>query len=255
LASPGEIGRKPKTERRPAKGPLSPAERHAYRVACRQFDGGDDEGALSRFNELLSHRAGLADVHYRVGVIHERKDDLEEAARSLWNALRINPAYAEAILALTSVYERQGDCERAAEIAERFRFASREVGPLDSTTRGKLANLQAQLGDALLEAGERREAIDCYRRALDRCPSFHDIRLRLGVALREAGLPDRSMAELRQVIQANPELPEARVQLGLTLNSLGRSDEAIREWNTVLESDPTRRDALMYLRMVSVPGS
>ncbi len=255
MASPGEIGPKPKTGGRPSKGPLSPAERHTYRVACRQFEGGDVDGALSRFNDLLSSRAGLADVHYRVGVIHERKDELEEAARSLWNALRINPAYAEAILALTSVYERQGDFERAAEIAERFRFASREKGPLDATTRGKLANLQAQLGDALLEAGERREAIDCYRRALDRCPNFHDIRLRLGVALREAGLPDRSAAELRRAIQANPELPEARVQLGLTLHTLGRSSEAIREWNTVLESDPTRRDALMYLRMVSVPGA
>ncbi len=232
---------------------MTPAERRTYQLACRHFESGDADGALSHFTDLLRTQQGFADVHYRVGVLQERKGDLGAAARSLWQALRLNPSYAEAILALASVYESQGDFDRAREIAERARFAARaSAGKLDATTRGKLANMQAQLGDALLEAGEAREAIDCYSRALDRCPEFHDIRLQLGMALRDAGLPDRSAAELRRVLEARPEMLVARVQLGVTLHSLGRAHEAIREWKRVLESDPTRRDALMYLRLVRI---
>jgi tetratricopeptide (TPR) repeat protein len=169
---------------------MTPAERQSYRRACRSFDRGDDAVALSEFTRLLRTRRGYADVHYKVGVLQERKNDLDSAGRSLREALRINPSYAEALLALASVYERQGDFARSREVTERARAAAEPVaGGIDSTTRGKLANLQAELGDAFHQAGELRDAIEAYRKALDRCPDFHDIRLRLGIALREAGLP------------------------------------------------------------------
>ena len=237
----------------PTNGAMTSTEHRAYRLGCRSFERGDDDGALSQFEHLLRTRDDLADVHYRIGVLLDRKDDLASAARSLWKALRINPSYSEAILALASVYERQGDFERAREITERAGIGARSSsGRLDATTRGKLANLQADLGDALREAGELREAVEAYRRALDRCPAFHDIRLRLGVALRDVGLPGQSVTQLRRVLQEQPGFHDAAIQLGLTLYTLGRTSEAIREWNTVVEKDPTREAARMYLRLVQM---
>jgi tetratricopeptide (TPR) repeat protein len=230
---------------------MTPAERQSYRRACRSFERGEDAAALSEFTRLLRTRRGYADVHYKVGVLQERKDDLDSAARSLREALRINPSYAEALLALASVYERQGDFERSREVAERARAAAKPVaGGIDPTTHGKLANLQAQLGDAFRQAGEPREAIEAYRKALDRCPDFPDIRLRLGIALREAGLPDQALAEFRRALRGNPAFLDATVELGLTLYTLGRSEEAIREWTSVLDRDSARNDARMYLRLV-----
>ncbi len=225
-------------------------EQRAFRLGCRSFERGEVDAALVQFEHLLRSREGLADVHYRVGVIHERKNDLAAAARSLWKALRINPGYAEAILALASVYERQGNFERAREITQRAHTSRTANGRLDATTRGKLANLQAELAHALREAGEHREAIEAYRAALDRCPEFHDIRLRLAVTLRDAGLPDQSLTELRRILRHYPNLHDATVQLGVTLYTLGRTDEAIREWSAITDRDPTHKDAQMYLRLV-----
>ncbi len=171
--------------------PLTPSERRAYKLGRRSFERGDDDTALEQLRRLLRTRQGFADVHYMLGVLLERRNEMAAAARCLTRALRLNPDYAEARLALASLYERQGDYERSREITEHAR--ARSAGPdgaLDPTTRGKLANLQAALGDAYREAGELREAIEAYRKALDRCPDFHDIRLRLGIALREAGLPN-----------------------------------------------------------------
>jgi tetratricopeptide (TPR) repeat protein len=237
--------------------PLHPDERRAYALGRRSFELGDDDAALRWLEGLIRTRSDFADVHYMVGVLLERRDDLAGAARSLNHALRINPEYAEARLALASLYERQGDFERSREITQgRTRDAGgrphheRASSGLDPTTRGKLANLQASLGDAYREAGETREAIEAYRKALDRCPGFHDIRQRLGIALREAGLPHQALEEFRRVQRSHPRLLDAAVQAGLTLYSLGRADEARREWEAVLGADPDRQDARMYLRLV-----
>ncbi len=181
----------------------------------------------------------------------ERRDDTEAAAHSFARALRINPSYAEARVALASLHERHGDFERSREVTESVHGRTPPAdGALDATTRGKLANLQAALGDAYRETGVLREAIEAYRKALDRCPQYHDIRLRLGVVLREAGLPDQALADFRRILRANPDYAGASVQMGLTLYSLGRTEEAVQEWRALLERQPGHPDAHMYLRLV-----
>jgi tetratricopeptide (TPR) repeat protein len=230
---------------------MTPSERRAYALGRKHFERGNVEAAIDHLTDLLRTRKDFADVHYMLGVMLERRDDTASAARSLREALRINPAYTEAMLALANVYELEGDFDRSREIAERARtLASPSDGTLDATTRGKLANLQAAMGDAYAEAGDLREAIEAYRKALDHCPTFHDIRFRLGVTLREAGLPDRALAEFARVLRGNPAFADAIVQRGLTLYTLGRTDDAIAQWNAVLAEDPTREDAKMYLRLV-----
>jgi tetratricopeptide (TPR) repeat protein len=231
-------------------GQLTPAERRDYELGKRCFDRGDAEASLPHLTRLIQSR-NFADVHYMIGVSYQRKGDLSAAGHSLREALRINPAYSEALLALANVYENQGDFERSREIAQRAGNLARSAdGALDATTRGKLANLQATLGDAYREVGEFREAIEAYRKALDRCPNFPDIRIRLGIALRDAGLPDRAIAEFRRVLLAHPGFLDAAVQLGVTLYSLGRVEDAAREWEAVLAEHSECEDARMYLRMI-----
>ncbi len=231
---------------------LTDTERRCYEIGRRRWERGDRDGALRALERLLETRREFADVHYMVGTLREQADDLAAAAESLREALRLNPAYAEAMVALASIYERLGEFSRSRALAERVaQLALPSAGALDATTRGKLANLEAALADAYREAGALPDAIDAYRKALDRCPTFHDIRFRLAITLREAGFPDRALAELARVQRANPDLLDAAVQTGLTLYTLGRGDEAIAQWRAVLERDRGREDARMYLRMVS----
>jgi len=230
---------------------LSTPEREDYSRGRQHFQRGNVEGALEAFSQLLRTRDDFADVHYMVGVMLERRGELDGAADSLRKAIRLNPSYAEALLALASIYERLGDFERSRELAERAAMVSRGApGALDATTRGKLANLQAGLGDAYAEAGELREAIEAYRKALDRCPDFHDIRYRLAVALREAGLPAQAVKEFGRVLRANPDFLDSRVQLGLTYYTMGRFQDAVAQWEEVIRLDPSRDDARMYGRLV-----
>ena len=232
-------------------GRMNREERESYRIGRQRFEAGDDRGALETLTLLLESCPRFADVHYMVGLVHEREGDLDAATSSLERALEINPGYAEAVAALVSVYERRGLFERSRELAAQLTpSASADAGNLDATTRGKLANLHAVLGDAYREAGELREAIEAYRKALDRCPGFHDIRHRLGIALREAGLPNHAIGEFKRVLRTHSDHLESAVQLGLTYYTLGRTPLALAEWESVLQRDPLREDARMYLRMV-----
>jgi tetratricopeptide (TPR) repeat protein len=229
---------------------MTPREREAYRLGRLGFERGDGRAAREQLERLLPACRDFADVHYMLGVSYEREGDLDAAASSLEEALRINPSYAEAVAALASVYESQGRFDLSCELTERARETAGASEGLDRTTRGKLANLHAALGDAYREVGELREAIEAYRKALDRCPEFHDIRVRLAVALRDAGWPDQALRELVRVRRAHPALLDAGVQLGLTYWTLGRGEQAIEEWQAVLERDPTREDARSYVRML-----
>lgn len=230
---------------------LTPRERELHSHGRALFERGEVDAALETLTALLETRGDFADVHYMVGVSYDRRGDLEAARQSLQRAIQLNPSYAEAVLALASVVERQGDFDRSRELAERAAGLVRPTGgALDATTRGKLANLQAAVGDAYAEVGELREAVEAYRKALERCPEFHDIRHRLGVVLRELGLPDQALREFKRVLRGHPGLLDAHVQLGLTYYTLGRSGDALERWRAVLKHDPEREDARMYLRLV-----
>lgn len=228
------------------------SDRETLRLGRRAFERGDDATATRHFDRLLAHGVRFADVHYMLGMICERRGDLDGALTQLRESVRLNPSYAEALLALASLHERRGEYDRSQGYAERAsRLARPAAGGLDPTTRGKLANQQAALGDALADAGERRAAIEQYRGALERCPTFHDIRHRLAIALRDAGLPAQAATEFQRILRLHPALLDSQIQLGLTWYTMGRTAEAIAEWNAVLEKDPGRDEARMYLRLVS----
>ena len=119
----------------------------------RAFDCGDDEQALTSLRRLVAHGVRYADVHYMIGMIQERLGELEGALTELRESIRINPSYVEALLALASLHERRGEFDRSQGYAERASQLSRpSAAGLDPTTRGKLANQQALLADALVEA-------------------------------------------------------------------------------------------------------
>jgi tetratricopeptide (TPR) repeat protein len=229
---------------------MTVSEREAYTRGRRSFERGDEDAALDAFRILLSSKPDFADVHYMVGVLLDRRGDQDAAIESLRAAISLNPSYAEALLALASVHERGGDFDRSCDFAERAASVSPpHISGIDATTRGKLANLQAAVADAYAEVGEYREAIEAYRKALDRCPDYHDIRYRLGVALRQGGLPHKAEQEFKRVLRGNSKLLDANLQLGLTYYSQGRTTDAVAQWQHVLEQDHEREEARMYIRL------
>ena len=224
-------------------------ERVAYQLGVRHFETGDVDAAIDQLTRVVAARPRFADVHYLLGLLYERRGDLEEATHRFEEAVALNPGYTEARLALATVCDRRGHFDRSEAVMAGGIGEPRAANGLDALTQAKLANLQAALGDAYREAGEMDDAIAAYRKALDRCPHFHDIRYRLGAALRAKGLPDQAIRELVRVLRANPTFVDASVQLGLVHWSLGQAERAAELWRDALRIAPGRGDVQAYLRM------
>jgi tetratricopeptide (TPR) repeat protein len=66
------------------------------------------------------------------------------------------------------------------------------------------------LGNALLESGKPREAIEHYEQALRIKPDYAEAHNNLGVALMELGRTQDAIAQYEQALRINPNFSEAQ---------------------------------------------
>jgi tetratricopeptide (TPR) repeat protein len=191
----------------------------------------------------------FADVHHMLGQIHHDRGDFGRAQEYFESAVRINPRYTDALLALAVVYNELGKYEDSTRIQA---FARKHVEEHDDSVdpfiKGKIANMHADLASVYMEAGLADEAIHEYSRALGLCPHFADLETRLAHVYRETGQHDEALKHYVSALEQNPKYVPARIHLGLLLLRQGRKDEAQEQWQKALEVDPENRSARMYLK-------
>ncbi|MCK6547263.1 tetratricopeptide repeat protein [Myxococcota bacterium] len=213
-------------------------------------------GDLTRAETLLSQavKSGAeryADVHHTLGVVYHTWGQFSKARAAFEEALRINPGYTEAALNLSITYNDLGRYAEAREIYARVLPPPEER--LDAFTRGKIANLHAQVGDAYRSSGLAKEAAIEYHRALGLCPGFIDIRMRLAHALADQGALAEAIEQVRLVLVDNARYVPAHLHLGLLLHRAGDDAGARKALTEVLRLEPGHERAAMYLRMLE-PG-
>ena len=221
------------------------------------FQRGDYSLAAGHLEQAVAGGVAFAYVHHMLGVIYHQLGEFEAAQSALQKALEINPGYIEAGLNLAIVCNDLGQYERAQEIygaaLERARGRGRREPngdePMDSSSRGKIANLHASVADGYFSMRRPNDAAAEYRRALSLCPTFVDLRLRLAHALREANDIEGAVAEFRIAVQHAPAYVPARLALGTALYAGGKLEEAEAEWEEVLRMDPQHRTAGMCLKL------
>jgi tetratricopeptide (TPR) repeat protein len=192
---------------------------------------------------------GFADVHHMLGQIHHDRGDFGRAQEYFETAVRINPRYTDALLALAVVYNDLGKYEDSTRVQA---FARKHVeeheGAIDPFVAGKIANMHADLASVYMEAGLPEEAIHEYERALKLCPHFADLQTRLAHVYREMGRHDDARVHYEAALEQNDKYVPARIHLGLLLLRLGKKDDAKDQWHLALSVDPDNKSARMYLK-------
>ncbi len=206
-------------------------------------------------SQVLEQRQSFADVHNMLGVIYHDQGRFERAEESFRAALRINPAYTEAALNLAVACNELGKYDEAKAVYQAALSRQKGApGTIDPFVKGKIANMYVEIGDVFASSGLWTQAIAEYRRALQLCPGFADVRLKLADALRDSGDLPRAIAEMEQLVEHHPDYLPARVHYGLCLYSAGRQADAAKVWEDVISRDSENKSAQMYLHLVNDGG-
>lgn len=206
--------------------------------------------AIPLLLKVLDNGGGkFADIHHMLGQIYFDKGDFGRAQEYFEKAVRINPRYTDAILALSVTYGEIGKYEEANKL-QSFAREQMEKQPdaIDPFVKGKIANMHADLASAYIEAGMPDEAVTEYKKALNLCPTFPDLWTKLGHIWREMGKKEEAKDCYYKAVEVREKFVPARIHLGLLLFQEGSRDDAVVQWKEVINIQPDNRSARMYLK-------
>ena len=205
--------------------------------------------------------AGPVAAHFKAGLAFRESGDLPRALAAFRAALKLQPGYDEARIALGLTLQQSGDAEAA--IAEYRTVIRHDPKSADAHNwlgvahmqKNRLAQAAAELrlaiqlepgfvraynnlGSTLAQAGELEDGIKAFRAGLAHAPNDLALHLNLGTALRTKGDGEGAIGEFKFVLARNADNPEVHYQYGQALRETGKADEALREFDRALDLNP-----------------
>jgi tetratricopeptide (TPR) repeat protein len=196
---------------------------------------GDLDGAIAMLRRVVAARPADANARYDLAVNLWNRDRagpgprgaLEEAARELHEAARIEPGNAAIHALLGQVRAEQHALDMAAGSLRQ----AAELAPDDAAHA-------YDLGLVLRRQGDLQGAEDRFRAALARDPAHAAARRALGLVLRQTGRVEGAAAEFARAVEWQPEDPQGHALLGAAKLRLGDTAGAIVALRQAVRRDP-----------------
>lgn len=174
------------------------------------------------------------------GSTYFQRGYLDQARRWFDQALRENPASAEALYGLGSVDLEQN---RAVEAQQAFERVI-QMRPAYPDTLPKTWN---NLGLIAARSGRTEQAIDFLQRSLGLSPDYLIALINLGNAYRQQKNWPLARTAFERALQLNPRDPEANYGLGMVFAQTGDTAQAAIYLQSALQSRPDYPEALNNL--------
>ena len=218
--------------------------------------GGKGDEAMEFLNGRAAAMPKSAAVTAAMGEVKSIQGDSGAAQRYAQEALKKNPDYAPAMIALARDHYRARRLDLALYT---LRAILDGYGP-ENPPRDK-NNAEARLlrGLILKEQGNRPAAIDDLEKALAIRPDLVEARLHLAAYMLESGNATGAAPLLEGAVRYDNDHVLAHLNLGDAYRLLGKTSEAKRELEWVQKKDPQLAQVhynlgLLYLFSDSVPG-
>jgi Flp pilus assembly protein TadD len=144
--------------------------------------------------------------------------------------------------------EVEDDAGRIAELSSdpeaRLRLALPFPGRYYATD---LERSEFQLGVNYLEAGLPLQALQAFRRTLERRPAEVEALYNIGIIELEAGRLAEARRAFARAVETHPEFADALANLGVVAAREGRREEAAAHFERLLEKRPADVEALLNL--------
>jgi tetratricopeptide (TPR) repeat protein len=220
------------------------------------------KGALGEADRVLTEkRAQLpksAAVAATLAEVKSLQKDSGSAQRIAQEALKLNPDYRPAMVIIARDHYRNRRLDLALYALQAILDGFEPVSENPPRDRG---NPEAHLLRGLIwrEQGLRAQAMEEFRKALERRPDLVEARVQRATLLLEAGNPEEALPVLEMAVRFDAENLPAHLALGDVYRLLGRIIDAKREFDWVLAREPGLPQVhynlgLLYLFAPSVPN-
>ena len=189
---------------------------------------------VKELKQILALDPRSADAHMLLGIAYSTWGSKElkgEAIGEFRQALDLNPRLVQVRFFLAHLYLGLGRAGRARE----------ELEAGLAQTPGNPEFL-ALLGETERQLKNPRRAVEITRQALQSDPTFAPARYYLGLALLDAGERDEAIKELEHVERARAAGADAHLALGSAYVGAGRAAEAIETLTQGLRIDSARSE-------------
>lgn len=170
--------------------------RNTFEAGVQASRAGDHDGAIAKFEAAAVLAPTCFDCHYNIGVAQLAKKD-EKAAEAAWlKALELKTDYAEAMNALSTLYNNQKRFDEAAAMSAKAASLGGAGGSADAIFNQ---------GIILWNQGKIAEAKAKFEEALVANPNLADAHYQLGMALLNEGKLAEAVTSFETYVKLAPE--------------------------------------------------
>jgi tetratricopeptide (TPR) repeat protein len=171
-----------------------------------EFQDGKLDAAGRRFTELLTTGKFIDDSFYYLGLIAERRGDLEKALR-LYAQVQSGDNAVAALLRASNILQAHGAAPAAQELLDHLIEDEPQRAPEVVAARARIYS----------DSGDPQQAIEVLDRGMLQYPDSVEIRYAIASAYEEQGHVGAALNELKQVLKSRPDDPAALNAYGYTL--------------------------------------
>ena len=228
---------------RPEYGPLR------LRLAEALLADGKQDDSRRLFEEIAGKDGDLAQAWYGLGRIAAAAGDAATAVADYRKAIALFAEYGAASYALGMALRDQGKAAEAREhLARSQQWKTSRPFLQDAVFAGIVelnvgAGLHLKSGAALERAGQLKESIAEYERALEINPRMIQAHINLISLCARAGQPEKAEKYYRAALALQTELPDLHYNYGVLLVGQGRFEEAARAFERTLQLNPYYAEA------------
>ncbi len=183
-----------------------------------EFQDDKLDAASRHFSELLSMGKFVDDSFYYLGLIAERRGDLERAVR-LYAQVQSGDNALPALLRACSILQRHGAAPAAQELLDRLLEDEPQRAPEILAARARM----------YADAGDPQQAIDVLDNSVLQYPDSVEIRYAIASTYEEQGRISAALHELKEVLKSRPDDPAAMNAYGYTLADHNKELKYARE--------------------------
>ena len=201
-------------------------------VAQAHFKYGDFKAAMNNLRTLVEVLPESAEARYLLGVAQLQREQVADARASLSRAIKLQPDYPAAQLALVRLEIIGKEYDAALKLAADLSKAHPEAAFADEV-RGDIATSQNSL----------EVAVESYSLAYEKTPSARLAR-KLYQSHLHLGDTSSALAVLQQWLDGHHEDLQIRRLYAQALIAAGQQSQALSEYLVVIEHEPTSVTAL-----------